>query len=114
MTELIELDSPESLQTYKQETNPIVLIVYGENCNPCKQLKEYLREEVISENSNVLFLALNGTKNRDWAVSQSIRTVPTIFIYSPDLQSKTTIVGFTSASKEQFQSNLKRALSNAN
>lgn len=112
MTQLTELSDPSELELYKNTGNPVVLIVYGANCVPCKQLKEYVTSELINQYSDVLFLTLNGTENRDWAVEKGIRTVPTTLIYTSDLNTQTVISGFTPATKEQFKTNLKRAISN--
>lgn len=107
---MIEINTPEDIQEYLSSNDKVVVIVYGTGCNPCMLLKQYLQEELVNSFSDVSFLLINGTENRDWAIEQGIRTVPTTIVYDVPNNSRYFINGFIPASKSKYRSDLQEAL----
>ena len=103
---MLNLQTQQDLQDLKEQHDSVLVIIYGNNCMPCNQMKAWL-STIISDYPNTIFSMLSGTDNRDWAVQHNIRTVPTTIIYDK-YDTSTTYTGFNSQIQNQIKENLDR------
>jgi thioredoxin 1 len=71
----------EKLEQLKKEGNKILLDLHGLWCGPCKQLMPRLEAIEKEYNNKVVFVKMDVDKNKDYALSLGIRSVPTVIIY---------------------------------
>lgn len=66
-------------QNFEEATKEgfVIVDMYGENCNPCKRFIKVI-EELEFELPFVNIIKVNTTQNRDIAVRNQVRGVPTI------------------------------------
>lgn len=90
---MLQLTTTDQIQEIKDQNKYSLLLVSKDNCQPCKQLKEYL-DQIEPDYPKVDFYNIDGTTIRDWCVQQNIRTVPTLFVYDNDCNIIHTQRGF--------------------
>ena len=76
-------------------------------CNPCKGLNKIF-EELKIEYPNIEFKYVNVDENRDYAVANGIRTLPTVIFKSDEGVELDKIIGLEL--KENYQEKIKNLL----
>ena len=99
---MLQLTTTEQIQEIKVQSKYSLLLINKDNCQPCKQLKEYLNQ-IESDYPKVDFYNIDGTTIRDWCVQQNIRTVPTLFVYDNDCNIIHTQRGFNPSDEQTIK-----------
>lgn len=104
---MLNLKDYTEIKELNNEHTNILVLIYGEQCVPCEQMKKWLNT-IIPDYTSIIFTQMSGVKNRDWCIDNNIRTVPTIKIYNNNLQSIQTFTGFN----EKIKTDVKIILDN--
>ena len=99
---MLQLKTTDQIQEIKDQNKYSLLLVSKDNCQPCKQLKEYLNQ-IEPDYPKVAFYNIDGTTIRDWCAQQNIRTVPTLFVYDNDYNIVHTQRGFNLSDEQTIK-----------
>lgn len=95
---MIEVLNPQELSEKQNTYEYTLLKVFSPSCVPCKQLGSILNE-LEPLYSHVTFLEMNGAANRDWCISQQIRTVPHLLLHDKNTGVSYSLSGMASKEK---------------
>lgn len=76
---VIEFNNGESLQTYLNKYDKIIVDVYAKWCGPCKLLSNEL-DQLANKHTNWTILRIDSDIHSQLLVGYNIRAIPTVFI----------------------------------
>lgn len=79
-TKVINIDAGNYAQYINQDSGIVLLDIWAEWCNPCKQLSPILDEIADIYASEVLILKLNADENQDVTEKLNVRGLPTMIV----------------------------------
>lgn len=85
----------------QKEGKKVLLDLWAPWCGPCRSLIPRL-ENLDSQYGDVEFVKINVDENRDFAVAQGIRSVPTVIIFNGEQE----ITRITGAQPDQSYTNV--------
>lgn len=95
---MIELLNPQDLMEKQDTYNYVLVKIFSPSCIPCKQLGTIL-EELEPQYKHINFFEMNGANNREWCISQNIRTVPHLILFDKETDTSYSLSGMASKDK---------------
>lgn len=95
---MIEILNPQELKDKQETYNYVLVKIFSDTCIPCKQLGSIL-DELEPQYSHITFLEMNGANNRDWCISNNIRTVPHLILFDKETGTSYSLSGMASKDK---------------
>lgn len=107
MTNIIEVNTLEELQTAINNNSNVIIDVWASWCGPCKMMLPMV-SSIVTEDTTLTLVKVNADEATGIAKQYNVRSLPT-FIFVKDLKVVNTFIGSTT--KTDFIQKIQNAFS---
>ncbi|CAM9126406.1 thioredoxin family protein [Mycoplasma marinum] len=95
---------PEEIEAKIKENDFVVIAVAASWCGPCQMMTSTVWNQINEEKNDISIYKIDADEHRDWATSNNVSGLPTMFIYRKGIKAS-EISGYVP--REQFEENVR-------